>query len=83
MQEAYENEYETAYEIGKFKPILSDALDDFYFRLPFYVQGERDASVLISVDKNNKTSDVYEISEYADRIIALHLLFICKLFQNT
>lgn len=38
--------------------------DDFIIRLPVYIQGERDAHILLSSDKNTDNKNAYEISKY-------------------
>lgn len=77
LYEAYENEYRTAHEIANFENARANNDDgDYYFRLPLYVQGERDASILISVNQNDNTKDVYEISEFQLRSNCVYCWFM-------
>lgn len=83
VHEAFEDEYETSYEIAKFGNEPTNDNTGYYFRLPLWVQGERDASILISVDKSTNTHDVYEISEFKVFYFCCCLLTTLLKLKNT
>lgn len=75
VYEAYEEEYQNAYEFAKFRDASTDA--DYYFGLPLFTQGERDASILISA---NNTGDIYQIDE--SQLFVIHVFCLLKLSVN-
>lgn len=72
--EAWENEYKQFHDLADIK---DSQVDDYLVKLPLYVQGSRDAHILLSAtDKPNWATDyAYEIG--------INLLFIyVHIFKN-